>query len=353
MTDARSSAARCFRRIVRLILAENLQPGSRLPTQQQLRQRFSASNKTLDAAMDHLVQCGIVTRKTNIGTLLADRTPLLKIRWTVGLLTFDAPNQGPGAFYANLLHLLASRLSQSGCASATYVRVPWPHWPFNRFQDFPGLSEDLANDRLDGLLPLTRLHPDDWASLGRQGLVACHAGPWDPAPCGVFIDMEGFEKEALAALRDSGCRRIARTDVIEGRQNPQEHPALTARFVPDSPSRVSVILPHKPGIAGGRLTADILTALPPEKRPDGIVMPDDHAASELIRILCANGRYRPAIAVLTNRQLPVTFSKPILAFELDMEELATGAVRVFQNRILGTAGSDPVERISAKRKIQT
>ncbi len=351
MTETGSSSLSCFRQIVRLILAENIQPGGRLPTQAQLRRRFAASNKTLDAAMDRLVAAGVVTRKTRTGTLLADRSPLLALRWHVGLLTFDAPGTGPGAFYAHLHHALAVRLSACGWAAATYVRVRWPHWPRHRLADFSGLENDLASDRIDGLLALTALHSDDWRTLDAQGVAGCQAGPWDPDSRGVFLDMARFEADALAALIGAGCRRIGRTDIVEARGKAASGPPdPIVRFAADPASPVSLILPFLPGIEGGRRFAETLLGLPATKQPDGLIVPDDHAAAELLRLCAAAGRRPPRLAVLTNRQTPVVFGTPVLAFELDIDELADRAVQALRGRVLGTTAPAHTDWVAPTRK---
>ena len=87
---AAGSSQFCFRQIVRRIIADGVAVGERLPVQEKLRQEFGVSQQTLSVAMERLVATGIVTRKTRIGTVLADRKPLLALRWHIGIFTFSA-----------------------------------------------------------------------------------------------------------------------------------------------------------------------------------------------------------------------------------------------------------------------
>lgn len=336
MYDTSSSTLFCFRKIVRQIVIDRILPGERLPVQEQLRRNFGVSHLTLGAAMEQLVAAGVITRKTRIGTLVVDRAPLLAFRWHIGLLTFDAPGCGPGTFYAALHHALTVRLSACGWAAATYVRRT-PRWPYQRTADFPGLDIDLADNRIDGVITTTTLDPAAWDRLDHEGIVGCHVGTWDGDTRGVFIDMPRFHEEALAALVAAGCRHVGRTDL-----------ALVPSAGNPSPP-MTLVLPFQPGIDGGKQMAAMLLALPEEQIPDGLIIPDDHAAAELIRVLAVAGRPSPRIAVLVNRQVPVTFAAPVLAFEVDIDTLADRAVKALQNRVLGTTTSTHVERVAPIR----
>lgn len=91
-------------------------------------------------------------------------------------------------------------------------------------------------------------------------------------------------------------------------------------------------------------------ALPEGRLPDGLIIPDDHAAAQLIRVFAAAGRPPPRIAVLANRQVPVSFPAPVLAFEVDIDALADRAVGALQNRVLGTAAPTHAERVAPVRR---
>ncbi len=338
MYDSDSSSQFCFRQIVRQIVADGIEPGGRLPTQEQLRRRFGVSNKTLGAAMERLVAAGILARKTRTGTVLADRAPLLALRWHIGILTFDAPGYGPGAFYACLHHALTVRLSACGWAAATYVRRA-PRWPAQRIADFPGLEIDLEGDRADGVITITALDPAAWARLDREGIAGCHVGTWDGDTRGVFIDLLRFHEEAAAALAALGCRRIGRTDL-----------ALAHGGASGAVDALTPVLPFQPGIEGGRHTAAALMDLPQDQVPDGLIIPDDYAAAELIRVFAAAGRRLPRLAVLANRQVPIHFDAPVLTFEVDIDALAEHTVAALRNRVLGTAAPTHAERVAPVRR---
>jgi DNA-binding LacI/PurR family transcriptional regulator len=110
----------------------------------------------------------------------------------------------------------------------------------------------------------------------------------------------------------------------------------------------AMILPFQPGIEGGRRLAETLIHLPPRQAPDGLVIPDDYAVAELIHCYASAGRTPPQIAVLTNRQAPIHFDAPVLAFEADIDELAERAIAFLQSRISGTVDPAYTELVAPK-----
>ncbi len=219
-----------------------------------------------------------------------------------------------------------------GWAAASYIRGSAPHWPNHLLADFPGLPIDLSEERLDGFIALTPLVGSEWRRLAARGVVGCRLDTWNGGQQGVYIDVPRFEEEALAALRAAGCKRLARTNALKEVKRPG---VLT--------------VPFTPGPDGSRELARSLLAMPLHKVPDGLALADDYAAAAVISHFLAAGRQPPQIAVLTNRQLPIHFEHPVLAFEVDIEELAGRAVAVLQRRILGDIASGHIELVAAQR----
>jgi DNA-binding LacI/PurR family transcriptional regulator len=61
----------------RQIVSGKLSPGQRLPTRAVLQQRFDASSKTVQGALDELVRCGFVVTRGTLGTFVVDHPPHL------------------------------------------------------------------------------------------------------------------------------------------------------------------------------------------------------------------------------------------------------------------------------------
>lgn len=332
----RSSVSQCVKQLARLILAHDRPAGHRLPPQQALRRMLGTSNDTLSAAMARLVEMGVVTRKPLVGTVVADPHAAEGINWSVGLATFV--EGGPSAFFSDLHHRLLVALSRAHCRGMTYYRGEHPHWP-SRVSDFPGLNEDITNRHLDGLLVLAHMHPADWRRIVREGIPVVQVGPSSCPPlCGVTIDAAVFEREAGETLAHHGCVRRALVTTLAA--------AGDGRGMHGS--AFQEILPQQPGIEEGRRTAERLLARPRHRRPDGLAVTDDYAAMGLTRVLAENRAYRPRVAVMTNRQLPLEFSLPVTRFELDSDELVAQSVALLKARITGRIVKERVQTVAPR-----
>lgn len=338
-----SRVAVCTKQIVRHVCSQGLQPGDRLPSQQELRALLGVSNNTLTPAMRSLVEAGIVTRRKKVGTVLSSLEPLSRIPWSIGIATINAPDYGPAAFFANLHHRVVVELSRFNCQCRTYVRRRHPQWP-QVLTDFPRLVEDLRDGALDGLVMLTTLFPEEWHRLADQDIPVCHVGHWSEAPCGVAIDLNGFKAEAESVLTARGCRHLAISDMFD--ELPPFPRGLASPQHADGVKRTMLVL--GPGIEKGRQGARELLGRCPADRPDGLIIPGDYAAQAAAALLAEAGDYRPHMAVVTNRQMPLTFALPTSQWELDFDELVVRTAELIRGRLLCLLPPDHVERIAPR-----
>ena len=80
--------------------------------------------------------------------------------------------------------------------------------------------------------------------------------------------------------------------------------------------------------------------MPPERRPDSVVIGDDIIAqgffSELVRKQGRRIDYLPPAVCLRNRKAPIDFPcREVIDYEIDSRELAEGAVEQLLNRLRG------------------
>ena len=331
-----SSVSLCVKQIARLILAHDRQPGYRLPTQEALRRILGASNDTLSAAMARLVEMGVVTRKPLVGTVVADQNATEGINWSVGLTAFIGG--GPSAFYSDLHHRLLIALAHAHCRTTTYFRAETYHIP-SRISDFPGLAEDVANRHLDGVLTMTSIHSADCRKIENEGIPIVRVGSTiTPHLFGVVIDAVAFEREAAEALMQHGCKRCALATTL-GVQTPVNETNASPFYE---------VIRQQAGIEGGRITANYLLEQPRDRRPDGLAITDDYAAMGLTRVLADNREYRPCIAVMTCRQLPLEFSMPVIRLDFDSDELVAKAVALLKTRITGRSVKQRVQTVTPR-----
>jgi DNA-binding LacI/PurR family transcriptional regulator len=155
----------------------------------------------------------------------------------------------------------------------------------------------------------------------------CYVGPGVDIPCGVLIDPTSFEQEALAYFSKEGCRRTALLSTLPHGKSGESPRAKLRGF--------DALEPVFPGVDAGRDFAMRLLAQSQGKRPDGLAITDDYVAMGLAAALAAAGNgYKPRIAVIANRYLPLAYALPVMSFELNPDELVTGTVELLRTRIL-------------------
>ncbi len=325
----------CGRQVIRFVCREGLAEGDRLPSQADLCKLFKTGNRALSNAMQALVGLGLLTRKTRVGTVVADLSALNRIPWMIGVASIAAAEHGPLAFFAMLHHQIVASLAEANCRTMTFLRSRTFHWPHD-VRDFPGLADSVDRRALDGLILLTNLNPDEWCRLVNDGVGVCHVGPFADAACGIVIDHSRFVADATRALREAGCRQIAVADVLPQYRQAHQVCATCTSLEPISGMK---------DLQGGREVAQALLRRPAPERPDGILAADDHSAMGLAEVFAQAGAYRPLIACVTNRQLPLSFALPVRQWELDIHLLVERTVALIQGRLLGRIAPDHVERI--------
>lgn len=333
----------CCRGVVRLIRANGLQEGARLPPQSELRRILEVSNNSLTPAMAALTRCGVLHRAVGVGTEIADLSALERVRWTVGIASLAVAQTGASPFFSYLYHHVVTELTRAGCRCLTYVRSDEPHWP-HRISDFADLDTDIRGGVIDGLVLLANLHPDGWHEIAQRGMAICHVGPEAGGPCGVGIDMVGFAVEALQALREEGCAHVLVPHRLFHVAGAEER--LAGRRFPEL--RLERLdFGHSP-VDGERLAARLVRRTP-ANRPDGILVLDDHPALGLSAAFAVGGNYRPRIAAMTNSRLTPAFALPVLRWDIDVEALVQRAARLLMARLHGRLPAGRTELVAPKR----
>lgn len=332
----RGQTHRAYKRLLRFIHSEGLGPGDKLPSQQELWRKLRLNNSTLGSAMHALVAAGAMTRKPRVGTIIADLQRVPPIDWSVGLLAVPAPLQGPDSFFTNLTVRIQASLFQSGSRCVTYHRVA-QGFPAS-LAAFPALERDLAHDELDGMIVLTALSLSDWERIENQGVVLCHTPIWGEAPCGVLIDEAAMAERAIKLFSQQGCRTFATVCLGGSRGLGLTSPPVRSGSVTH--------LATEPNVEGGRRIGEALLKRHTTERPDALIVFDDYVALGLANVLREGGQYRPALAVKTNRQLPLAFALPATFFEVDMDELVRRTISVLGKRLINPSVPPTIEWIA-------
>ncbi len=330
---------RTYKRLVQYLHEEDVRVGDRLPPQADLRRLLGKNNYTLGAAMQALVNQGVLARKTGAGTVVTDLAAIGKVPWSVGVATIEAPVDGELSVFANLTLRVQTRLNRLGCRCVCYSH------PVSTAQDrlrmFGLLERDLEDELLDGLVMLTILDPNEWAGLRARRIPVVHLPFWEKAPCGVIIDRRELTRQASQRFTRMGCRRLGIVSVDSGVVGTGSRDAGPNGHCPE-------FLDGRFGIAGGERVGNELLARPAAKRPDALIVLDDYIALGLTNVLARDNAYRPQIAVQVHRQLPLRYALPVHAYAIDLERLVDQAIDLLRNRLLRPTAPDTLEMAKAQ-----
>ena len=317
------------KQLLRFIYGHGLATGDRLPPQQELRKTLNFSNDTLTAAMEHLVNAGVLVRKRRVGTVVANPDAPGQGIWSVALAFWPYSDRSV-PFDSQLFHVLQSALVREGIRCRLYAYAGSEHSGALRLGDFPALAEDVTDGYCDAVVTPAWLDVASHATVRQAGVPLIHVGSWEDAGGGVIIDQQEMAEKAVALLASQECRRLAVVSHDQPKPGYERYwhgfcQGLTATgLTPLRAAHVTSDLTF--GVAGGAVVADKLLALPPARRPDGLVVLDDWLTLGLCARLSQGDEYRPRIVTQSNRQAPLAFALPVTRFEVDIAALGREAL---------------------------
>ena len=337
----RPKVREAYRQVLRHIRAEGLGPGSRLPAQEDLVERLGLCSATISRAMRVFSEEGVVTRKRGVGTVICEPERALQTVWAVALACEE---HAGGGFHSALKERVRNGLVHGGCVDRTFLP------PLGRaassllcrsMDGFVGLRAAVSRREVDAIVTLFLEAVQD------SPVPALAVGAVGPRESGVFVDVGGFVMNAFQELRRRGSRCVALITWGDEQSNPTACRAYSAAMERHGRGDgEGGVLYGFQDLDGGRAAAETLLQRPPEDRPDGLVLTEDYPAAGTCERLRAAGDYRPRIAVMTNKQLPLSYSLPVLHFENDLDLLAAEVVKMVKDRLLDPEMGDVVKMIT-------
>ncbi len=265
------------------ILAGEMRPGDRLPTRQELIREFAVSIVTLQQAMDSLREDGFIVTRGRLGSFVADTPPhLTRYGLVFPCYTMDQQHARP-----QWIHLAPStRFMDAMAQEATKFSGPAEqplvcYMGVDRELHTPGyqrLVSDIQARRLAGLIflhPNSSYTPELLAGSGIPSIAYGSDQGLLESP--VFhIDLAAFLDQALDFLVAHGRRRIALLAIaaLGDEMAAYFHQAAAARGVATGPHSILGLDPYQPQWA--RNAVAILMNQHPSRRPDGLIISDDH-----------------------------------------------------------------------------
>lgn len=339
------------RMLVRHIWESNLQQGDRLPSYAALRERLQLGDATISRAVRSLEQEGVLQTVNRVGTFVVDSQAGGYSGWVVGLAALRTGDNGLGPFYSCLLHNLQVGFRAEGCKTEIYYQ--------NRsdsdvvgLDDLPGLERSVDQNEISGVVLTSNLDADSWASLEASGVCPYFVGAPTSAVRGTFIDYQDACEQMAGDLIGRGCRNPAlilpATSVLDQAKHiSPEFAELFGRTAPRGHVWTAA------GMAGGRLLADQVLSMPPEARPDGLVIADDQIATGLMNKLAREDpHYKPHFCVLTNSR--IEFDAPfknVRCFEVNLQVLVESATHNVMKLLRG--GKIETDRVQIKARRNT
>ena len=262
-------------------------PGSRLPIQTELAQRFGVTGVTIQRVIRRLADEGFIQTARRGGTVVTLAPP----HQCHYALVFPQSSEfsASSRFFATLLQVALSLQAEDG------LRF-FPFYGLNeqeRTSDYRLLLSRIVDRRLAGLIfastpwwNLTHTPILDHPGVARVAIMAAPDSPRLPA---VWFDYKSFLDKALDYLQARGRRRIAVLLFPRGWTEIEEHAAqgLAARGMTTEPCWMLHFNVNDADAAVD--TTHLLMHKHGPDSPDGLIIMDDNLSDHALRGLVAAG----------------------------------------------------------------
>ena len=249
-------------------------PGAQIPIQTELVRRLGVSSVTIQRALSELHQQGFLTAKRRMGTFVAQELPHLN---RYALVFPKDPREAP--FWSHLyegLELEARRINTQG---EKRIRSYYGWEMFERSADFLKLQEEIRTHLVGGLIfpgPPHSLLGSFALKEPRVPKVAISSDKYAFDFPLLTFDHHAWTTMALEYLAQHRVKRIALvcTDAETRHRWLTQRDALAKFGVFTLPRWAFIVPADVPSTATG--IVQLWMDLPPEARPEAILVTDDH-----------------------------------------------------------------------------
>ncbi len=330
------------------IVSGDLGPLSRLPTRRDLAEQFDASPVTVQQAFDSLMQNGFIESRGGKGTFVVANPPHLT-HYAVVFPTLPDEVTGWRRFW--------TALSNEGRRIHGDVTLPrtisiWYGIDKNSGrEDFHRLVADVRAHRLAGLIFATVPSlVKDTPLLDEPGIarVAIMSDQFSmPGVPRVEVDGPSFMSKALGKLAEQGKRRVAvilPPEMAEDRKwNQLFFDVLAKNGMESRPYWRIEANQSVPRTT--RACAQLLMRLPPEERPDALLVCDDNLVEQAATgLIDAGVRVPTDIAVVAhcNFPWPTPSAVPVARLGYDARQVMQACLKVIDQQRRG----EPVPEVT-------
>lgn len=311
--------------------AGQMDAGARLPSEQDLAERFQVSIRTVREAVGQLVACGILDRRHGSGTFVRTRPPqAIAIR-----VDMDLGHPGTSFFYLRIASQCQKRLEELGYDVRTfYAQTPPGVNPESTA--FSGLLSDIRAGRFQGLVQISQTG----STLPPTAVPIPVAGTTTGSSHGVRIDRFRAFDEAVRWLRGQGRRKVGILRLsLDGSHDPEVEGLL------DSLSRNGFQVPPENVVSCGHPALERGPVRPFDRlwagcrgQIDALVVTDDLVFRDALPALLATGRSLPSdltVVAHSNRGSGIQAPFSCALIETDPDEFAEALVEVTLDAIRG------------------
>jgi len=318
----------------REILGEVFEPGTRLPVQGELAQRFKVGSGTITNVLQRLSREGFLTAKAGVGTIVRDDLPHLNN------IAVALPATRDGRYWSKFYAAIAAAVPSMRAELGRPIRI------LEGFDDPRGetrrdLIDLVQTHQVAGILFATSPHVlIDTPILVEPGVPRIAIMNRGVAMTGIdtrIVIGEQFMEQALNYLASRGRHRIAIFDNAHFTHNETHLQQLLAAHDMVSPPRwtipMSIELP-----ATARYVTRLMMRAGQSDRPDGLVVMNDNLVDETIAGLVAEGIKVPddlEVVAHCNFPWPPVNILPIKRLGVDVRNLLRLGIDLIDRRRRG------------------
>lgn len=342
-----------------LIQDLKLQPGDKLPSQNELRLKLNVGATTVQRAIDALTKSNILEVRPHKGVFVKNQETDGFVARHIGLVSMWRTFSPSNAAFMQCLQL---QLHKNACQCKLFMRKFPDMTKTDSLSYFEGLKRCIEQKEIEGLITTVSFDYEAWDFFRKHNLPVLSLGSATyNKGFKVAIDYNLEDYFLLAAKR--GCKRPAllhcgfpitkkiRNSFIE---NCSLDPEIYCRFmqtdmqVEDKPfewtEKLKIILQN-------------FSIMPENKRPDVLLIPDDMIMNityrEILEMRLKGSDWMPYFIFLTNKHVPIMPHGTIKGdyFEYDSMTEADVAAKLLIDIICGRK-KEP-ETIYIKPKLYT
>ncbi|MFP4029360.1 MAG: GntR family transcriptional regulator [Candidatus Brocadiia bacterium] len=319
------------------IVSGQFPPGARFPKRTELIEEFEASNGTIQAAVDRLIEEGFLEATRGQGTFVSESVPHLKRHGLVMPMQPHSERDIYSQFYTALREAAKSVAAEQQLQIVCYDSIDFGREGETR----QNLMEDVESRRVAGLVFVDCPDVENFFRNESLPRVAVAASSPRPAVPSVYVDAQNFMEKALKYLVENGRSAVAVLHARSGQGGRRrfEHLAheLDLEVRPYWKYRVD------PRDGDALATYVHLLMSGKEDRPDGLVIADDNLVTMATMGVGASGVKVPdelQVVAATNFPAAPEAQVPVQRLGFDAEEL----LRLCLNRISAIREGEPMEQ---------